>query len=136
MSSSSFTFDGIEFNFDLTVPKCFVLKKEFGINLLNLFEDENLSAFATTMALNDEKMLDLFWWVVSKKLTDQDAVYEKVTRDILTKFKECVWQGVINFSDPAAKPILKEFKQRLPELLEQNALSMFRQETQPLSENS
>lgn len=136
MSSSSFTFDGIEFNFELNVPKCFVLKKEFGINLLNLFEDENLSAFATTMALNDEKMLDLLWWIVGQKLTDQDAFYQKVTRDTLTKFKECVWQGIINFSDPAAKPILKEFKQRLPELLEQNALSMFRQEAQQQSENS
>ena len=136
MSNTTFKFDNIDFEIEFNIPKCFVLKKEFGINLLNLFEEENLGAFASLIALNDEKILDIWWWIVSTKLQDKDKALELITRDFLTKFKECLWQAVINFSDRDAKPILLEFKKRLPELLKQNALNMFQAESEQQNKNS
>lgn len=119
---SVFKFQNIEFPIVIKVGKAMFFKQEFGINLLNLFENDNINAFAETMSLNDEKIIDIMWHFVEEKFTDREKWIDSLERDDLTKFKEALWAGVINFSDPAAKPILLELQKRLPELLKQNVV--------------
>jgi len=122
MSTASFKFQNAEFPIVIKVGRAISLKHEFGINLLNLFEGANLEEFAQTMSLNDEKIIDLMWYFVQDKFSDREAWIESLERDDLTRFKEAFWAGVINFSDPAAKPLIAELQKRLPELLKQNVL--------------
>lgn len=131
MSSKNptYKFRGKDIEIGFTMGSAITFKHQFDINLLNLFEDGNLDKFATTVALNDEKMLDIWWHFVSEKggYTDREECIDVLTRDSLTEFKEAFWAGVVNFSDPAGKPILLQLKKQLPGLLKQQAESVIAQ---------
>jgi hypothetical protein len=132
-SPINYTFQ--ETTFDLSIPlgKAYFLKTEFGINLLNLFEGDNLDAFLQTIALNDEKMIDIWWHYIGEKYSDRETAVDKLSRDDLTKFKEAFWDAVINFSDKNAQSILISVKKQLPELLKRQAENLLKQD--PLSQN-
>lgn len=112
-----YKFEQMEFPIVIEIPQAFTLKAEFGINLLNMFEGNNLDDLTIQLNLNDEKILDLWWWFLSKKLSNREQAIDNLTRDSLTQFKECLWAAIVNFSDPAAKQMLIELKRRLPALL-------------------
>lgn len=121
-TTAVFKFENTEFPITIKVGTAISLKHEFGINLLNLFEGDNIELFAQTMSLNDEKIIDLMYHFVKEKYSNREKWIDSLERDDLTRFKEAFWAGVINFSDPAAKPILLELQKRLPELLKQNVV--------------
>lgn len=123
MTVAIYKYNGTEFPIEIKVGKAIDWKHKFGINLLNLFEEENLEAFAQLMSLNDEKMIEVWWEVVSTKFSDREKQIDELTRDDLTAFKEALWAAIVNFSDRDAKPVLLEFKKQLPGLIKQNILS-------------
>lgn len=137
MTKSIYVFNDVQFEIELTVKEAFRLKTEQGINLLKLFEGNNLDEFSMMLSFDDEKVIDLWWDVICSKFSDREACVDKLTRDDLTKFKEAYWAAVVNFSDPAAKPILLEVKKRLPGLLKQQACQRMNDlEKIPQNENS
>lgn len=121
-TAAVFKFENTEFPIIIRVGTAIILKQDFKINLLNLFENDNINAFAEMMSLNDEKIIDLMYYFLKEKYTNREKWIDSLERDDLTRFKEAFWAGVINFSDPAAKPILLELQKRLPELLKQNVI--------------
>ena len=129
----------MQFEVHINVQEAFRLKVERGFNLLNIFEGNNLDELAMLISFNDEKVLDLWWDVVSKKLSDREEATNKLTRDDLTKFKEAFWAGIINFSDRAGRDILLEVKKRLPGLLKKQAsdrMDQIEKEVTPQNPNS
>ena len=105
----------------IEIPQAFLFKTEFGMNLLKMFEGDNINTISVTLALDDEKIIEIWWWFISKKLGDSNDVRERaidnLTRKSLSEFKECLWAAIVNFSDPAIKQALLDLKRRLPELL-------------------
>ncbi len=127
---AEFTFKNKKIPVTFTVGKAISFKADFNINLLNLFEDNNLDLFGVTVALNDEKMIDVWWHFVSEHFKDREECINELTRDKLTEFKEAFWAAVVNFTDPAGKPILLELKKQLPELLKRQAVNQLNQPDQ------
>lgn len=119
----TYIFDGIKFEIKIEIPDAFRIKVDHGINLLNLFEGENLETVSLKLTLDDEKAIELWWDYVGTKFTDREDCINKLTRDSLTKFKEAFWAAVVNFSDPAGRPVLLELKKRLPGLLKQQVIN-------------
>lgn len=114
-----YKFQEMEFPIVIDIPQAFTLKADFDVNLFNMFEGNNLDNITIQLSLNDEKIIEIWWWFVSKKLADRGKAIDNLTRDSLTSFKECLWNAIVNFSDPAAREMLRELKKRLPELLKQ-----------------
>ena len=116
-----YTFMGKEYPIVIEIPQAFTFKAEFGVNLLKIFEGDNMNELTVTLALDDEKIIEIWWWFIGKKMgSDAQArenAIDKLTRESLNEFKEALWAAIVNFSDPAMKPALIELKQRLPELL-------------------
>ena len=127
----------------IEIPQAFMLKTEFGINLLKMFEGDNINTLSVTLALDDEKIIEIWWWFISKKLGDsadiRERAIDKLTRKSLTDFKEALWAAIVNFSDPAIKQALLDLKRRLPELLRKqvnNSLDELDKEVSQPSETS
>ncbi len=127
---AEFTFKNKKIPVVFTVGKAISFKTLFDINLLNLFESNNLDMFGITIALNDEKMVDIWWHFVEEHFSNREECIEELTRDKLTEFKEAFWAAVVNFTDPAGKPILLELKKRLPELLKQQVVEQLKPQDQ------
>lgn len=122
IKEAKFTSQNIEFPINIKVGTAIFFKQEFKFNLLNLFEGDNVSVFLETMSLNDEKIIDLMWYYVKDKIEDKEAWIDSLERKDLTEFKDAFWEGVLNFSDLAARPVLQELRRQLPELLKQNVV--------------
>lgn len=136
-------FMGIEHQIVIEIPQAFLFKQEFGINLLKMFEGDNINTLSVTLALDDEKIIDIWWWFISKKVGDdpetREKCIDKLTRKSLSEFKECLWAAIVNFSDPAIKQALLDLKMRLPGLLRKQinqSLDELSQESSPQSETS
>lgn len=116
-----YEFMGHQHPISIEIPQAFLFKSEFGINLLKLFEGDTLNTLSVTLALDDEKVIDIWWWFISKKLGNSDDIREqaidKLTRKSLSEFKEALWAAIVNFSDPAIKGALLDLQRRLPGLL-------------------
>lgn len=127
---AEFTFKNKKIPVAFTVGKAISFKNDFDINLLNLFEGNNLDQFGIMVALNDEKMIEVWWHFVEEHFSDREECINELTRDKLTEFKEAFWAAVVNFTDPAGKPILLELKKQLPELLKQQVVNQLNQQDQ------
>lgn len=134
---AEYTFRNKKIPLQFTFGTAMFFKQEFGLNMLALFEDDNLDNFCAMVSLHDEKILEIWWYYVEKHFSDRAECIDNLTRDSLTEFKEAFWDAIINFSDPAARPILTDLRKRLPELLKQRAESQFKQALQEqLNESS
>lgn len=116
-----YPFMGKDHVIEIEIPQAFLFKSEFGINLLKMFEDENINTIAVTLALDDEKIIEIWWWFISKKLGNDPSTraqaIDNLTRESLSQFKDAFWAAIVNFSDPAIKEALIDLKRRLPGLL-------------------
>lgn len=121
---TNFELGGINHDLTITIGTAFLLKDELEINLLNLFEGNNMEVFAQALVLNDELCIDILWFFAKEKAQSKQAVIKLLTRDTLTRFKEAMWDAVENFIDPQARPLLKTFRKQLPELLKEQAESL------------
>lgn len=137
MGSAKYTFKNKELELHITIGKAFFLKTEFGINLLNLFEEGNMENLLATLALNDEKVIDIWWYHLEKEgFTDRAECIDSLTRDNLTEFKNAFWNSIVNFSDPTARETLVNVKKRLPELLKLQVDNSINQALKSLNESS
>lgn len=94
-----------------------VLKKEYGINLLNLFEDNNMETLINKLSLNDEFAMDLWWSFISTAFSDKEEAIDKLTPDNLREFREAMWVAIENFFDPMRRKMIQEVKESYKDLL-------------------
>lgn len=132
-----YIFDDIKFEIEITISEAYRLKSEFEINLLNMFEGNNLDHLATNLTLNDELAIELWWDTIKSKYTSEDRIkcIDKLSRESLDNFKEAYWAAIVNFSPRAGKDTLLDLKKHLPELLRRSAASQMKDLIQQ-SENS
>jgi hypothetical protein len=121
-NTATYVFNNVTFPIEIKVSDAFRIKADHGINLLQMFEGDNLDKLSLTLTFNDEKVIDIWWDYVSTKFTDREKCIDLLTRDDLTKFKEAFWAAIINFSDQAGKKTLLLLKKQLPALVERQVL--------------
>ncbi len=125
---ATFKFKNTEFKIRITYGNALsVYKEKFGINLLSLFEEDNLNNFISTIHLNDEKMLEIWWYYVSEKFTDYDEALQELTPDSMAEFKGALWAAVINFFDPVRRKMLLSIREKVSQLMLNQVNQMFKQ---------
>lgn len=99
------------------------LQDKLGINLLNLFEGNNLEMLITQILLNDEFALKCWWYFVDKKLQSSDPTsaynnaIDTLTPTQLSEFKDAFWAAIISFFDPIRREMLIQTRAGFKEIL-------------------
>lgn len=88
-----------------------------GLKILNILDSNNAQETLQTLLLNDEIMLDLWKHYIAENNIDEDEALDALDRDNFQKFKNEVWNAVVNFSDPQMQGALREIKKLLEQEL-------------------
>jgi hypothetical protein len=112
---------------NITIPVTFGYKevmgdfKKMGLNLLKLFEDQSVM---TSIFMNDELMLEVWFHYVKNYATSMDEAVEHLTPQQMHVFKEAFWQAVVNFTAPQMRPTLIALKAELDQVLKSPAKNL------------
>lgn len=126
----------MEIPVNITIQTAIDMKANTALNLLAVFEGDNLETLARDLTLNDEFVIELFWYFANKKIADKETFYTSLTRDLITGFKERFWAALENFIDPHARPLIRAVKEQLPELLKEQANQLSQEIRKQQSANS
>jgi len=131
MANCSFKYYGLENSSPITIEiepftigfASKTLQEKLGVNLLNVFDGNNLEGLITQILLNDEFALKCWWFFVDKKLQTLDpaSAYDKAI-DTLTpiqlgEFKDAFWAAIISFFDPIRREMLIQTRAGFKEIL-------------------
>lgn len=130
---TSFKIGNKEYSLEITYWKAVKeFPKQFNINIVALFEDNNLDSLLQRMYLGDELALDLIRYYTDG-IDDFDTILKDLTQAEIKKFKDAWWECLLNFFDPLRRDTLKDILQQAPKLIKDQVGSQLKKSIQELS---
>jgi hypothetical protein len=115
------------------------LPEKFGIEILKLFVDEQLTQQTThRLLVDDDLALRLCWSFIEPQVSyDWDKFLELLDEEpeAIENFREAFWSAVINFSSPQKKGVLLEIWKMLKRELKQLSLDTDKSLKSPSEQN-
>jgi hypothetical protein len=103
----SFTFKGSKIPLEVNFGKAFKVFPEYGLHILGLLVDENITKTLSTILTDDLSMLKLWFYYVKDHHTES---FENLIDDLeapdFKSFKDTLWTAIVNFTDPQLRPAL------------------------------
>jgi len=106
---------GRKINIVITFRDAINIYPKRGLPILNILSDNNAQETLQTVMLNDQKMLDLWYYYLQENNIDEDKALDELTRENFMEFKKEVWEAIVNFSEPQMRGALIEMKKMFNE---------------------
>lgn len=129
--ATTFTLDKQKHTINITYGFAVVkLREEYNLDIINLFEENNLEQLVMKVTLNDDLCLRLIAHFSDndvdpiKESKAYEAFLDKITPEVMEEFRQALWVELDRFFGPTKSSILKAVRFELPKVLKKQMVKM------------